>query len=125
MYQPLTAYVENEGLLGAALWTKTLVPGGARGVALKSKLVLISVWAERLGFVREEWIRFRLRTALGMIRSHYWDGELGSKEAIPEQRWFLNVKIAHSAALWRCVYGGASCRLTLYLRKDFCMVLEH
>ena len=38
MYQPLTAWVENEGRLEAALWIKTLVPGGVRGVALNSKL---------------------------------------------------------------------------------------
>ena len=53
MYQPLTACVENEGRLEAASWTKTFVPGGARGVALKSKLPFMAAWAERLGFVRE------------------------------------------------------------------------
>ena len=52
MYQPLTACVENEGRLEAASWTKTLVPGGTREVALKSKLPLMNVWVERLGFVR-------------------------------------------------------------------------
>ena len=53
MYQPSTAWVENEGHLGAALWTKTLVPGGARGLALKSKLQCMAAWVEKLGFVRE------------------------------------------------------------------------
>ena len=51
MYQPSSACVEKEFRLEAALWTKTLVPGGARGVALKSKFPLMAVWAERLGFV--------------------------------------------------------------------------
>ena len=51
MYQPLTACVENEGRLEASLWIKNLVTGGARGVALKSKLPFMAAWAERLGFV--------------------------------------------------------------------------
>ena len=54
IYQPLTACVENEGQLEADSWNKTLVPGGARGVALKSKLPFMTAWAERLGFVWEE-----------------------------------------------------------------------
>ena len=74
MYQPSTAWVENEGRLEVALWIKTLVPGGARGVSLKLNFPFMAVWAERLGFVREEQIRLRVRTAWGMIRYHYWDG---------------------------------------------------
>ena len=53
MYQPSTAWVENEGRLKAALWIKTLVPGGARGVALKSNFPFMASWAERLGFVQD------------------------------------------------------------------------
>ena len=53
MYQPSTACVDKEVRLEAASWTKTLVPGGVRGLALKSKFPLMAVWAERLGFVRE------------------------------------------------------------------------
>ena len=37
MYQPSIAWVENEGLLEAALWNKTLVPGGARGRVVEVK----------------------------------------------------------------------------------------
>ena len=54
MYQPSTACVENKGRLEASSWTKTLVTGGARGVALNSKFPFMAVWAERLEFVREE-----------------------------------------------------------------------
>ena len=63
MYQPSTACVENEGRLKAASWTKHLVPGGAKGIALKSKLLFIAAWAEILGFVQEEQSRLRVRTA--------------------------------------------------------------
>ena len=62
MYQPLIACVENEGWLEAALWTKTLVPGGAWGVALRSKFAFMAAWAERLGFVQEERSRLIART---------------------------------------------------------------
>ena len=70
MYQLSTACVENEGRLEAASWTKTLVPGVARGVSLKSKFLLMAVWAERLGFVQEDWRRLRVIMAWGMIQSH-------------------------------------------------------
>ena len=53
MHQPSTACVEKEDRLEDASWTKTLVPGGARGVVLKSKFLLMAKWAERIGFVRE------------------------------------------------------------------------
>ena len=53
MYQQSASCVEEEGRLEAASWTKTLVPGGARGVALKSKFPLMAGWAESLGFVQE------------------------------------------------------------------------
>ena len=45
MYQLSTACVEIEGQLEADLWTKTLVRGGERGLALKSKLLLMATWA--------------------------------------------------------------------------------
>ena len=86
MYQLSTPWVENEGRLEAASWNKTLVTGGARGMALKSKLPFMEVWAERLGFVREERNSLRARNEWGMRRSHSWDGKLGSQEASPEQR---------------------------------------
>ena len=68
MYQLLTACVDNEGQLEAALWTNTLVPGRARGVALKSKLPLMAAWEKRLGFVQEDQIWLRVSTAWGTRR---------------------------------------------------------
>ena len=35
----------------------------------------MAAWAERFGFVQEDWSRLRVRTAWGMIRSHSWEGE--------------------------------------------------
>ena len=45
MCHPSTACVEKEGQVEDDSWTKTLVPGEARGVALKSKFLLMSKWA--------------------------------------------------------------------------------
>ena len=68
------------------LWTKTLVPGGARGVALKAKFLLMAVWAEKLKRVREDQSRLILITAWGVRRSHSWDGKLELQEVSPEHR---------------------------------------
>ena len=86
MYQLSKVCVENEGRLEASPWTKTLVPGGTRGVALNPKLSFMVAWAERIGFVQEERIRLRVRTAWGMRQFHSWDVKLGSQEASPAQR---------------------------------------
>ena len=47
MYHLSTACMEKEGQVEDGLWTKTLVPGGVRGVVLKSKFPLMAAWAER------------------------------------------------------------------------------
>ena len=80
MYQPSTSCVENDVWLEAASWTKTLVPVGARGVALNSKFPLMAALAERLGFVREERSRLRVITAWGMRRSRSWEVKSGLQE---------------------------------------------
>ena len=63
MYQPSTAWVENNRRLEDTSWIKTFVTGGARGVALKSKFPFMAALAETLGFVREERSILRVRTA--------------------------------------------------------------
>ena len=86
MYQLSTSCVDKEDCLEAVSWTKTLLPGGARGVVLKSKIPLMVAWAERLGFVREVQRRLRVITAWGMRRSHSWEEKLESQEVSPAQR---------------------------------------
>ena len=125
MYHPSTACVEKEGWVEYNSWTKIFVTVGARGVSLKLNFLLISVWSERLGFVLEYWSRLRVMKAWGVRRYHSWEVKLGLQEASPEQRLFLNVRIARSAALRRWVYKGTSWKSTLYVRKAFCMVWEN
>ena len=67
------------------LWTKTLVPGVTRVVALNSKFPLMAVWAERIGFVEEYWSRLRVMTSWGMRRSHSWEEKFRLQEASPAQ----------------------------------------
>ena len=88
MNQPSTACVEKEGWLEDALWNKTLVPGRSRGLSLKSNFPLMAALAERLGFVQEYRRRLKVIKAWGMIQSNYWEVQLGSQEASPEQRLF-------------------------------------
>ena len=78
--------MEKEGRLKAASWNKTLEQGGARGVALKSKFLLMAVWTERLRFVQEDWRRLKVITTWGMRLSESWEGYLGSQEVSPAQR---------------------------------------
>ena len=82
MYQPLTSCVENEGRLEAASWTKNLLLGVARVVVLKSKVPLMAVWAERLGFVQEERIRLSVSPAWETRRYHSWEGNFGGVAAV-------------------------------------------
>ena len=86
MYHPSTLFVEKEGRVEEYSWNKTLVPGGAKGVALKLKFTLMAAWAERIGFVREERRRLIVITAWGMRRSHSRKGKLGLQEASLMQR---------------------------------------
>ena len=75
--------MEKEGQVEDNSWTKTLVSVETRGVSLKSKFPLMSVWLERLGFVREYWSRLRVITSWGIRQYHSWEGKLGSQEASP------------------------------------------
>ena len=86
MYHFSTACVEKKGRVEENSWTKTLVPGGARGVALKSKFPLMAAWSERLGFVQEDQSRLRVITAWWVSRSHSWEENLGAQEASLAQR---------------------------------------
>ena len=50
MYQPSTPCGAKEARCLVVLWTRTRVPGGARGVRLKLKLLKVAAYAERLGW---------------------------------------------------------------------------
>ena len=84
----------------AASWTKTLVPGGEMGVALKSNFPLMAAWAERIGFVREERRRLIVVTAWGMI----WYPLLGVKVGVARGK--ADAKMILECV--DCTFGGVA-----------------
>ena len=62
------------------------MPGGARGVGLKLKLTKGAVYAERLGWRREDHRRFNVMSHCGKNLSHSWIGKFGSSVDIPDRK---------------------------------------
>ena len=81
---------------------------------LKLNNLLISAYAEKLGFVQDEQSILRVILALGMSLYHFFVGKLGSHDVITLQRWFLKVQMDHSASLRRCVQSGTSWNVTSF-----------
>ena len=50
--------------------SNTLVPDGASGVALKSKLLMNAAYAERKRFLLDDFKRFKFSCACGIRQSH-------------------------------------------------------
>ena len=70
MYQPSIPCGAKGALCSVVLWTRTQVPGGARGVWLKLKLPKVAVYAERLGWRREDRRIFNMMSHCGNNLSH-------------------------------------------------------
>jgi len=78
MYQPTLPCSPKGGRDSEGEWATILVPGGARGVRLKSKLPNREAWADRDGWMREDRSRLRVSVACGRRRSHSARGNLES-----------------------------------------------
>ena len=77
-------------------WMSNIVPGGASGVALKSKIPWRYVWYDSSVFTFESLKRFRVMRHCGMRRSHSDTGNLVSVLARPDKK-ISQVMIARSA----------------------------
>ena len=66
--------------------TTTRVPGGARGVRLKSNALFSWASADSLGLRQEGKRRLSVRVALGMRRSQICKGKLGLQLIRPAMR---------------------------------------
>ena len=86
MYQPSTPCGTKEARRLVVLWTRTRLPGGARGVRLKLKLPKVAAYAERMGLRREDCRRFNVMPHCGNNLSHSWIGKFGSSVAIPARK---------------------------------------
>ena len=86
----------------------TRVPGGARGVRVKSKVPSSWAYAESLGLRRQARRRLRVSSARGRRRHQFKRGKFGSVLARPAMKWFLKVRMARSEEFRRWICGGTS-----------------
>ena len=81
---------------------RTLVPGGASSVQLKSKAPLSWASADSRGFNHDGRRRFRVVVACGIRQHQRCIGNDGSTLAKPVMKCDFQMSIAFSAALVRC-----------------------
>ena len=70
MHQPSSPWVSHDALLSGVLKINTLVPAGAMGIQLQSKLPLMWVHADSLGWRRDFCSKFNVILACGSNLSH-------------------------------------------------------
>ena len=75
----------------------TLIPGGVRGVELKSKWPYKDWYVEMFGFERDDRNKFSVSTDCSISLSHSDKMKLGSQVASSALKCDLNVWIARSA----------------------------
>jgi hypothetical protein len=118
------AWGAHDDLFLDFLCTNTLVPGGPIGWELKLYCPWACACADKRGLIRDPLSRLRVSRAWGMSRSHRCSGNSLSVDDRPAMKWFLNVRMALSAVLRRCIHGGASWNSTFSSWK-YCLRLEH
>ena len=81
------------------------MPGGAKGVLLKSKTPSITVYADSWGCWREARSMFKVMVACGNKQHRRFMGNCESVLHRPAMKVFFQVMMALSAALRRCMCG--------------------
>ena len=125
MYHPSSACGAHVALFSGLTCTSTRIPGGAMGSLLKLYGPNNCDHAECLGLIRDPRSRLMVMSACGNNRSHRLTGKSMSVLHRPAMKWFLNVRIARSAALVRCCPGAASWYLILLTLKYDFIIPEH
>ena len=87
------------------------MPSGPRGVQLKPKAPQSCAWAEIRGLMLEAQSKWSVTCTCLSMRSQSCIGNFGSVPQRTAIKRFLNVRIACSAALRRCIFGGESWKL--------------
>ena len=82
-YQPTSLFSSYVFLLLGLICATILVPGGAKGVDMKSNSPNIYVYAETFGCARTARNRFKVILACSSNLSHSESGKLGSTLANP------------------------------------------
>ena len=78
------------------------------GVLLWSNVIFSWTYAKSLGFSIEGRSKFSVISTCSKRRSQFFMGDYGSVEQKPAMKWSLNMLIARSSVLWKCIPGGAS-----------------
>ena len=125
MYHPSSACGAHVDLLSGLICTSTRMPGGAIGSLLKSYGPNSCDQAECFGLMRDPRMRLMVNTACGMSLSHKCMGNSASVVHNPAIKWFLNVRMARSAALVRCWPGAANWYLMSLVLKYIFIISEH
>ena len=99
MHQPSFPCGAQLSRVAGSSHVSALVPGGARGVSLKSKSPNESAWADFRGFILDVRSKFSVKVACSSNLCHWEMGKCGSALHSPVIKWFLNVRMARSAAL--------------------------
>ena len=122
MYHASVLCLAHDNMLFGFSCTTTLVPGGAIGVALKSKFPNNAAYAERDGFRLDDLNKLMGIIHCGRSQSHSLGGDFGSQVYNPAIIWFLYACMARSAALRRLICGGISWYSTwASLEKKSCL----
>ncbi len=95
-------------LVSGFLCMRTQMPGSAK-VQLKSNESCSCAQANKLGLMCEPWRRLRDNSACGSSQSQRWMGKfLSAVLQRPAMKWFLEVRMTLSMALWQCKCSGTS-----------------
>ena len=117
MYHPSSPWYAQLALLSDFKCDVTLVPTGASGALLKSKLPNRYAHEDNAGFTLELRSRFKVIYICGSNWSHSLTGKFGSAPAKLASKWFLKVLITLSAEFRKWIWGGTSWYLILFLCK--------
>ena len=108
MYQPISPFGLHVSRYDGFRCAITFVPGGARGILLKSKFPKRYACADKVGLHLAERNRFNVISACSINLSHCDTGKSGSTVASPALKWYLNVCIDRSVKFARWLCGGTS-----------------
>jgi hypothetical protein len=117
VYQPSKTCGAQLCRLSGLTWIRQRIPGGARGVRLKSYSPCSWAYAESFGSMQEPRKRLRVNSACGRSLSQRCSEKSLSQLQRPATKCFLNVRIARSAALRRWTPGGTNWKSTSSLER--------
>ena len=105
--------------------SSTLVSSGAIGVAFKSNIPINPAYADRNGFLLNDFKRLKVSCAYRILQFKSLTGNRVLQRINPIMSWFLKVLMALSAVFRRCTCGGTGWYLTSASSSAFFISKEH